>query len=67
MAQEVTRARAIQSALLQVLGGVLILAGVIGSNAIASGWTGWAALLVSVYFLATGGYRAAVALQMPKD
>lgn len=67
MAQQVTRARALQSALLQVLGGVLILVGAIGSNAMASGWTGWAALLVSVYFLAAGGYRAFIALQMPKN
>ena len=67
MAKQISRNKAIQSALLQVLGGALILVGVIGGKAIESGWTGWVAGLVSIYFLGLGGYRAAVALQMPKD
>lgn len=67
MAKTISRSKAIQSALLQVLGGALILVGVVGGKAIESGWTGWVAAIVSIYFLGLGGYRAAVALQMPKD
>lgn len=68
MAKQISRARAIQSGILQVLGGVLILAGVLGGGGgLSGGWTSWLGLGVSIYFAATGGYRTVEAFKMPKD
>ncbi len=67
MAKKISRSRAIQSGVLQVLGGVLILAGVVGGGGLSAGWQGWLGLAVSFYFAATGGYRTYEALKLPRD
>jgi hypothetical protein len=66
MAQKITRSRAIQSGLLQMLGGVLIFTGVLASGAVREfGWQAGVGTAVSFYFVAAGGYRAYIAFTTP--
>ena len=67
MAKKISRSRAIQSGVLQMLGGILIFAGVAGSGSVGGTWQNWLGTGVSIYFAATGGYRLVEALKMPRD
>ncbi|MEY4347826.1 MAG: hypothetical protein RIS43_245 [Actinomycetota bacterium] len=64
----VTRKRAIQSGIMQCLGGLLILVGVLGSRSETSPTIAISVgTIVGIYFLATGSYRTRQALQMKAD
>ena len=64
----VSRKRAIQSGVMQCIGGFLILVGVLGSRSATSPLIAIVVgSLVGMYFLATGSYRTQQALKMKAD
>jgi hypothetical protein len=53
---------------MQTAGGILILSGTFVSKTESSPeWSYWLGLIVSIYFLATGGYRTNEAFKMPRE
>ena len=67
MSREVTRSRAIQSGILQIVGGFLIVIGTFAARSDGlTGWQGWAGFAVASYFLIIGAWRTRAALNMPQ-
>jgi hypothetical protein len=68
MSREITRSRAIQSGVLQIFGGFLIVVGTFAARSDGyTGWQGWAGFAVASYFLIVGAWRTRAALALPAD
>ncbi|MEY2634765.1 MAG: hypothetical protein RIS75_705 [Actinomycetota bacterium] len=68
MSRKITRARAIQSGILQMVGGFLIVIGTFAARSDGfTGWQGWVGFAVASYFLIVGAWRTRAAFALPAD
>ena len=68
MSRKITRARAIQSGILQMVGGFMIVVGTFAARSDGyTGWQGWAGFAAASYFLILGAWRTRAAIALPAD